>query len=83
MTKRHRSAVDGQYVTEQQAKADPARTVTETLTVKIDGQALREQLDLSVADILAHVSAINAVVTNLSRRVTALEESLGPLLRGE
>jgi len=83
MTKRHRSAVDGQYVTEEQAKADPERTVAETLIVKIDGQALKEQIDLSVADLLAHVCAVNTVVSTLSQRVTLLEESLGPLLRGE
>jgi len=42
MTKRHRSAVDGQYVTEEQAKADPERTVGESPVRHVRGKVVLE-----------------------------------------
>ena len=68
MTKRHRSAVDGKYVTAEQAKADPERTVSESLTVKIDASeltALVEQIRLEFAD---RIEALEAAVAALQTK---------------
>ena len=42
MTKRHRSAVTGEYVTAEQAKADPDRTVSEVVPERMQGKVVLE-----------------------------------------
>ena len=77
MTKRHRSAVDGKYVTAEQAKADPERTVSERVatiearmpdgagSLSTPGMAVSERSglgrELLVLQLLEHESRIEAL----------------------
>lgn len=78
MTKRHRSAVTGEYVTAEQAKADPERTVSESADVGREfmsafWQAARRDPKLAAkmvgdaqdAALLARIEALEAVVAEL------------------
>ena len=59
MTKRHRSAVTGEYVTAEQAKADPERTVSESADVG------RELLVLQLLEHEARIETLEVAVAEL------------------
>ena len=82
MTKRHRSAVDGKYVTAEQAKADPERTVSMSVdtgrelmrafwqAARQDPKAASKMLaDAEGASLLARVEALEAEVAELRGKV--------------
>lgn len=52
MTKRHRSAVTGEYVTAEQAKADPERTVSERVAGQMDAVELMRAIDAALDDVI-------------------------------
>jgi len=81
MTKRHRSAVTGEYVTEAEAKADPERAVSESAdagrefvrafwqAAKQDPKAAAKMLgDAENASLLARIEALEAAVAALQAK---------------
>lgn len=74
MTKRHRSAVTGEYVTAEQAKADPERTVSES-----SGSEFAQR----VFDVLpanrGQLRCMTAVPDALLDRIEALEAAVAEL----
>ncbi len=73
MTKRHRSAVTGEYVTAEQAKADPERTVSESLTVKVDASEVADLLEQIRKEYANHLAALRSQVQSLEAAVAALQ----------
>lgn len=64
---RHRSAIDGQYVTRDYAKANPATTVRETDS---DSIGARELLMLQLIDQhQGRIEALEAAVVALTQRI--------------
>ena len=77
MTKRHRSAVDGKYVTAKQAKADPERTVSEAIGREVGERWADFFRQLKEADerkaeawsaLLARIEALEAAVAELQAK---------------
>jgi len=64
MTKRHRSAVTGEYVTAEQAKADPERTVSERVAADLGARW---------GEALARIQALEDAVVTLSVEHEALK----------
>lgn len=80
-SKRHRSAVTGEYVTAEQAKADPERTVSESADVgrefvsafwqaaKQDPKAAAKMLgDAEAASLLTRIEALESAVAALQAK---------------
>ena len=77
MTKRHRSAVTGEYVTAEQAKADPERTVSESLTVKVDASEVADLLEQIRMEYANHLAALRSQVQTLEAAVAELRAAKG------
>ena len=73
MTKRHRSAVTGEYVTAEQAKADPERTVSESLTVKVDASELTWLVEDIKEQLMGRMASLETEVAMLQTQVQSLE----------
>lgn len=73
MSKRHRSAVTGEYVTEAEAKADPDRTVSESMTLKVDMSELADVLEQIRLDCINELAALRSQVQTLEAAVAALQ----------
>ncbi len=75
-SKRHRSAVTGEYVTAEQAKADPERTVSERVPVT------REMADAAAeafAETSQRLRSLEHAVASLSAQVQTLEAAVAAL----
>ena len=74
MTKRHRSAVTGEYVTAEQAKADPERTVSERVASEIGARW---------GEALSRIQALENAVVTLSVQLQTLEAAVAELRAGK
>ncbi len=79
MTKRHRSAVTGEYVTAEQAKADPERTVSESMTVKVDASEVAKLFDDIKEHLLDRMASLESEVAMLQTQTHALEAVVAEL----
>ena len=79
MTKRHRSAVTGEYVTAEQAKADPERTVSESMTVKVDASEVAKLFDDIKEQLMDRMASLESEVAMLQTQTHALEAVVAEL----
>lgn len=79
MTKRHRSAVTGEYVTAEHAKADPERTVSESLTVKVDASELTWLVEDIKEQLMGRMASLETEVAMLQTQAQALEAAVAEL----
>ena len=68
MTKRHRSAVTGEFVSAEQAKADPERTVSERRITARAPDGMVMTYPPNDPEILARIEALEVAVAELRGR---------------
>lgn len=83
MSKRHRSAVTGEYVTEAEAKADPERTVSERVTLTVDTSELTKLVDDIKEQLVGRMASLEAEVAMLQTQVQTLEAAVAALQAGK